>query len=152
MHGGAPAQCSRSMRDVLNNTYHDRGTGRGGPTAWPPRSPDLNPLDCYLWGHLKTVCMQLLLTTKRHLTIALWLPVRLSATTRASSDGCGGPRWDVSRRALNLMEDILITYYKCTLSAITYKLNVFGHMLIWTFVFSLVSCPMFVRTFQLHSV
>jgi hypothetical protein len=29
--------------------------GRCGPTAWPPRSPDLNPLDFYLWGHLKTL-------------------------------------------------------------------------------------------------
>jgi hypothetical protein len=25
------------------------------------------------------------------LTIALWMPVRLSATTPASSNGCGGP-------------------------------------------------------------
>jgi hypothetical protein len=32
-----------------------------------------------------------------------------------------------------LMEDILSTYYNCTLSAITHKLNVSGHMLIWTF-------------------
>jgi hypothetical protein len=36
-------------------SYHDRGIGRGGPTAWPPRSPDLNPLDLYLWGHLNTL-------------------------------------------------------------------------------------------------
>jgi hypothetical protein len=42
------------------------------------------------------------------------------------------------RRALNLVEGILITYYKCTLSAITHKLNVSGHMLIWTFVLVLV--------------
>ncbi|KAJ4448374.1 hypothetical protein ANN_10390 [Periplaneta americana] len=28
---------------------------RGGPIAWPPRSPDLNPLDLYLWGHLKSL-------------------------------------------------------------------------------------------------
>jgi hypothetical protein len=26
----------------------------GGPTAWPPRSPDFNPLDVYLWDHLNT--------------------------------------------------------------------------------------------------
>jgi hypothetical protein len=45
MHDGAPAHFSRAVRDVLNNTYHDRWIGRGGPTAWPPRSPDLNPLD-----------------------------------------------------------------------------------------------------------
>jgi hypothetical protein len=36
---------SRAVRDVLSNSYHDRWTGRGGPTAWPPRSPDMNPLD-----------------------------------------------------------------------------------------------------------
>jgi hypothetical protein len=33
----------------------DGYVGRGGPTAWPPRLPDLNPLDFYLWGHLKTL-------------------------------------------------------------------------------------------------
>jgi hypothetical protein len=31
------------------------------------------------------------------------------------------------------MKDILSTYYKCILSAITHKLNVSGHMLVWTF-------------------
>jgi hypothetical protein len=53
MHDGAPAHFSRAVRDVLNNTYHGRWVGRGGPTAWPPLSPDLNPLDFYLSGHLK---------------------------------------------------------------------------------------------------
>jgi hypothetical protein len=42
-------------------------------------------------GHLKPLYMQLLLTTKRHFTIALWAPVRLSATTPAALNGCGGP-------------------------------------------------------------
>jgi hypothetical protein len=54
-HEGTPAHFSRAVRDVLSNTYHDRWIGRGGPTAWPPRSPDLNILDFYLWGHLKTL-------------------------------------------------------------------------------------------------
>jgi hypothetical protein len=45
MHDGAPAHFSRDVRDVLNNTYDDRRIGREGPTAWPPRSPDLNPLE-----------------------------------------------------------------------------------------------------------
>jgi hypothetical protein len=49
MDGGAPAHFSRAVRDVLNNTYHDRWIGRGGPTAWPTRSPDLNHLNFYLW-------------------------------------------------------------------------------------------------------
>jgi hypothetical protein len=40
--------------DVLNNAYHDQWRGIGEPIAWPPHLPDLNPLDFYLWGHLKT--------------------------------------------------------------------------------------------------
>src|SRR5678816_2755517 len=30
-----------------------RWIGYHGPVLWPPRSPDLNPLDFYVWGHLK---------------------------------------------------------------------------------------------------
>jgi hypothetical protein len=67
------AHFSRVMRDVLNNTYHGRRPGRGGPTAWPPPSPDVNSLEFYL-------CMQPLFTTKRHFPITLWMHVRLSTT------------------------------------------------------------------------
>jgi hypothetical protein len=55
MHDDAAARFSRDVRDVLINIYHGRRIGRGGPTAWPPRSPDLNPLDLYLWEHLRTL-------------------------------------------------------------------------------------------------
>jgi hypothetical protein len=54
-HDGAPAHFSRAVRDVLNNAYHVRWIGRGEPTAWPPRSPHLNPLHFYPWGRLKTL-------------------------------------------------------------------------------------------------
>jgi hypothetical protein len=83
---------SRAVRDVLSDTYQHRWTDRGESTTWPPRSsPDFEPLDFYLWVHLKPLCMQLLLTAKRHFNIALWMPVRLSATAPASFNGCGGP-------------------------------------------------------------
>jgi hypothetical protein len=55
LHDGAPAHFSRAVRDVLSNTYHDRWIGWGGPTACHLRSPDLNLLDFYLWGHIKTL-------------------------------------------------------------------------------------------------
>jgi hypothetical protein len=56
MHDCASAHFSRTVRDVPDNSYHDRLIGGGGPTAWPPCStPDLNPLDFYLWRHLKTL-------------------------------------------------------------------------------------------------
>ena len=43
------------MRDYLNESFTNRWLGRGGPVAWPPRSPDLTPLDFYLWSHMKTL-------------------------------------------------------------------------------------------------
>jgi hypothetical protein len=45
IHIGAPTHFSHAALDVLNNTYHDRWIGRGGPTAWSPRTPHLHPLD-----------------------------------------------------------------------------------------------------------
>jgi hypothetical protein len=45
MHDGVPAYVSRAVRNVLSITYRDHWIGRGEPTAWPPRSSDLNPLD-----------------------------------------------------------------------------------------------------------
>lgn len=53
MHDGAPVHFSRIVREVLDDLYHAKWIGRGGPVPWPARSPDLNPLDYYLWGHLK---------------------------------------------------------------------------------------------------
>ncbi|KAJ4428366.1 hypothetical protein ANN_24385 [Periplaneta americana] len=47
--------CSRTARRYLDRRFPDRWISRGGSIAWPPRSPDLNPLDFYLWGHLKSL-------------------------------------------------------------------------------------------------
>jgi hypothetical protein len=47
----------RTVRQSLNQTSGE-WAGRGGPVSWPARSPDLNPLDFWLWEHLKTsVCL-----------------------------------------------------------------------------------------------
>lgn len=54
-HDGCPAHFSRNVTTYLNENYPNRWIGRGGPIAWPPRSPDLTPLDFFLWGHLKSV-------------------------------------------------------------------------------------------------
>ena len=57
MHDGAPAHFSHSVREWLQDQYPRRWIGRGheAPVVWPPRSPDLNPIDFYLWGHLKGI-------------------------------------------------------------------------------------------------
>lgn len=53
-HDGAGPHFSVPVRDHLNQHYTNRWIGRGGPVNWPPRSPDLTPLDYFLWGHLKS--------------------------------------------------------------------------------------------------
>jgi hypothetical protein len=92
------------------------------------------------------------MATKRHFTIQLWRPVRLFATISAFLDGCGGPWWDVSRPALNLMEDILNSFYKCTLSAVTQKLNVSWDVFYGYIFFILNSRPKCVPILQLHTL
>jgi hypothetical protein len=34
--------------------FPEQETGQGGRTAWSAHFPDLNPLDFYLWRHLKS--------------------------------------------------------------------------------------------------
>lgn len=57
MHDGAPAHFSHLARNWLSNpnNYGNNWIGRGGPIAWPPRSPDLNPCDFFLWGYCKSL-------------------------------------------------------------------------------------------------
>ena len=37
----------------LDATFPNRWIGRDGPTPWPPRSPDITPLDFFLWRYVK---------------------------------------------------------------------------------------------------
>jgi len=37
----------------LDATFPNRWIGRDGPTPWPPRSPDITPLDFFLWVYVK---------------------------------------------------------------------------------------------------
>jgi len=37
----------------LDATFPNRWVGRDGQTPWPPRSPDITPLDFFLWGYVK---------------------------------------------------------------------------------------------------
>ncbi|CAH2088677.1 unnamed protein product [Euphydryas editha] len=52
-HDGCPSHFARSVRGYLNSAYDSHWIGRGGPIPWPPRSPDLTPLDFFVWGRVK---------------------------------------------------------------------------------------------------
>uniref|UniRef100_A0A1Y1MEB7 Tc1-like transposase DDE domain-containing protein n=1 Tax=Photinus pyralis TaxID=7054 RepID=A0A1Y1MEB7_PHOPY len=44
-----------AVREFLDEKFPGQWIGRRGPIEWPARSPDLTPLDFFLWGHLKSV-------------------------------------------------------------------------------------------------
>lgn len=50
---GAPPHFALRVRERLNEKFPGQWIGRGGPILWPPRSPDLSPLDFFLWGYVK---------------------------------------------------------------------------------------------------
>ena len=52
---GAPPHYALAVRAYLDVEFPGRWIGRRGPIEWPARSPDLTPLDFFLWGHLKSV-------------------------------------------------------------------------------------------------
>jgi hypothetical protein len=41
------------VREYLNTRFPGWWIGRAAPRAWPPRSPDLTPMDFFLWGFVK---------------------------------------------------------------------------------------------------
>lgn len=64
---GAPPHFARQTRDTLNEMFGNRWIGRGGPVNWPARSPDLTPLDFFLWGFIKDKVMATQPTTPENM-------------------------------------------------------------------------------------
>ncbi|GBM33935.1 hypothetical protein AVEN_178006-1, partial [Araneus ventricosus] len=50
--GASPHYCN-IVREFLDATFPQRWIGRGAVMAWPPRFPEITPLDFYLWGYVK---------------------------------------------------------------------------------------------------
>ena len=51
---GAPPHWGLQVRSFLDEQFSGNWIGRSGPISWPARSPDITPLDFYLWGKVKT--------------------------------------------------------------------------------------------------
>lgn len=50
---GAPPHFSQQVTNYINLIFPRRWIGRNGVILWPARSPDITPLDFFLWGFLK---------------------------------------------------------------------------------------------------
>lgn len=55
MHDGAPAHYSGTVLEYFDAQFPNRWIGNGGPIPWSAWSLDLNPIDFFLWGHLKSL-------------------------------------------------------------------------------------------------
>jgi hypothetical protein len=53
----------RIVRQFLNEAFPNRWIGRGEAISWPARSPNLTPLDFFLWGFVKEKVYRLRSTT-----------------------------------------------------------------------------------------
>ncbi|GBL99238.1 hypothetical protein AVEN_213091-1, partial [Araneus ventricosus] len=52
-HDGAPAHKTSSVKQYLVEEFGEQIIGCGDFQEWPPRSPDLAPMDFFLWGYLQ---------------------------------------------------------------------------------------------------
>ena len=52
---GAPRHWGLEVRQFLNDTFPERWIGRDAPIPWPPRSPNITPLDFFLFGYVKNI-------------------------------------------------------------------------------------------------
>lgn len=64
---GHPAHTSLLARTILNRKFPGRWIGLHGPQEWPPRSPDLTPMDFFAWGFLKNKICETLPTNQEDL-------------------------------------------------------------------------------------
>jgi hypothetical protein len=64
---GAPAHRTRNCINLINYKYPLKWIGLGGPIEWPARSPDLSPLDFFLWGRIKDIVYALAPTTRENM-------------------------------------------------------------------------------------
>ena len=55
MQDGAPAHSAQIAKHWLDENFPNRWIGTYGPVAWLARSPDLTPMDFFLWGYLKNL-------------------------------------------------------------------------------------------------
>ena len=63
MQDGAPGHYARAARNWLDRNFPGNWIGRGGPTGWPPRSPDLTVMDFFVWGFLKNFVYEVRIDT-----------------------------------------------------------------------------------------
>ena len=60
---GATPHTTNQVMEFLHNKFHGRVISRKADFEWPPKSPDLNPLDYWFWGHCEAEVLRTKPTT-----------------------------------------------------------------------------------------
>lgn len=90
---GASVHNTVGTTNFLNQQFGNHWFGLRGPHRWPTRSPDLTPLDTFLWAHLKNECYKTVATTRDNMmervrqacariTVPMLVNVRLNLAKR----------------------------------------------------------------------
>jgi hypothetical protein len=66
-HDSAPPHFKCAVVEHLNVHFPERWVGQGSIHPWPPRSPDLSPLDYCIWGWMKNIVYQRKAQTREEL-------------------------------------------------------------------------------------
>lgn len=53
MQDGAPAHNARAVHEYLSARFPGKWIGTHSEISWPPRSPDITPMDFFIWGYIK---------------------------------------------------------------------------------------------------
>jgi hypothetical protein len=73
---GAPPHFHRDVRRYLDTVYANKWIGRGSINPWPPRSPDMTPLDYFIWGTVKERVYQTPINSREDLEHRITLACR----------------------------------------------------------------------------
>ena len=68
---GATSHTSRRSLGILQDMFPSHVISLRGDIGWPPRSPDLNPCDFFLWGYVKSTVYEHRPSTLEHLKAAI---------------------------------------------------------------------------------
>jgi hypothetical protein len=64
-----------TWRGFFDMIIPGRWAGRDRPIQWPPRSPDLTPLDFFLWGYDKDIVYKIPVTSFDELKLRIFAAI-----------------------------------------------------------------------------
>ena len=71
-HDKVSAYFGADLRTYLKAMFGAQWIGRGGPIAWPPRSPNLSSLEFLLWKQLKHLIYETLIDSDEDLVASIF--------------------------------------------------------------------------------